>query len=151
MQAHRLPIVEHWERIVPSRLSTAMARWYADLVSARGILTWSGFREELIKNFGKSLTDMSEEAREELEKLKYQPGQQLDVFFDKFQALHKQAQIKDQEFVKRFLVKALPEELANHAKFYLNGADPALTTVEMLIAQVKSVFDAFFKTKWTKS
>ncbi|CEP18551.1 hypothetical protein [Parasitella parasitica] len=108
-----------------------MARWYADLVSARGILTWSGFQE--------------------FEKLKYQPGQQLDVFFDKFQALNKQAQIKDQEFVKRFLVKALPEELANHAKFYLNGADPALTTVEMLIAQVKSVFDAFFKTKWTKS
>ncbi|CEP10675.1 hypothetical protein [Parasitella parasitica] len=64
MQAHRLPIVDHWERIVPSRLSTAMARWYADLVSARGILTWSGFREELIKKFGKSPTDMCEEARE---------------------------------------------------------------------------------------
>ncbi|CEP16315.1 hypothetical protein [Parasitella parasitica] len=127
MQAHPLSIIAvHWDRMVPSHLSTIMARCLA--------------------NSPKS-TDMREQAREEeQENLRYQSGQSLDVLFNKFQSLRKQTQINDQEFVKRFLLKALPEALANHAQFDFNRSDPALTTVEMmLIDLVKSIFDAFLR------
>ncbi|CEP09977.1 hypothetical protein [Parasitella parasitica] len=68
-----------------------MARWCADIISARGIITWSRFREELIKKCGKSSTDFREHAREEFEKLRYQPGKPLDVLFGKFQSLRNPA------------------------------------------------------------
>ncbi|CEP17076.1 hypothetical protein [Parasitella parasitica] len=97
MQAHCLPIAVHLDRIIPFRLLTAMARWYADIVSARGVITWSGFCEVLIKKCGKASTDIREHAHEEFEKLRYQPGKQHDVLFGKFQSLRKQAQINDQD------------------------------------------------------
>ncbi|CEP15475.1 hypothetical protein [Parasitella parasitica] len=77
-----------------------MARWYADSVIAMGIITWSGFREELIEKCGKFSADIREHAGEE------------------FQSLRKQAQINAQDFVKRFILKAFSEE-----QFYFNSAD----------------------------
>ncbi|CEP10673.1 hypothetical protein [Parasitella parasitica] len=98
IEAHRLPIAVQRERIISFRLFTALDRWYADIVSARGIITWSGFREELIMKCGKSSTDIREHAGKEFGKLRYQPKQPPDVLFGKFQSLRKQAQTNEQEF-----------------------------------------------------
>ncbi|KAI8642750.1 hypothetical protein BD408DRAFT_482466 [Parasitella parasitica] len=73
LKAHRLSINENWERIVPAKLSTGMARWYANIMATQGRLTWSQFRTALINKYGKSIIDTKDEAREQLEKLLYRP------------------------------------------------------------------------------
>ena len=101
MQAHRLSINENWERIVPAKLSTGMARWYANLIASKGRLNWSQFRTEVINKYGKSMVDMRDEAREQLERLLYQPGEAFNAFMDKFQQLRGQAEIQDEDCVVR--------------------------------------------------
>ncbi|CEP15069.1 hypothetical protein [Parasitella parasitica] len=44
-----------------------MVRWYADIDSPMGIITWSGFREELIEKCGKFPADIRKHAGEEFE------------------------------------------------------------------------------------
>lgn len=39
MNAYRLSINDNWERIIPAKLSTGMAKWYAKLIINNGRLT----------------------------------------------------------------------------------------------------------------
>ncbi|KAL9536748.1 hypothetical protein PS6_011822, partial [Mucor atramentarius] len=151
LQAHRLSIHDNWERIVPAKLSTGMARWYASLVAKQGRLTWSEFRNAVINKYGKSIVDMRDEAREQLEKLEYQQGQSFNQFVDRFQQLRNQADIQDEDCVVRYLIKSLPEELANYTKFSLNTtSDREQITVDVAVNKITAIYNALFKEKWER-
>ncbi|CEP18807.1 hypothetical protein [Parasitella parasitica] len=100
LKAHRLSINENWERIVPAKLSTGMARWYANLMATQGRLTWSQFRTALVNKYGKSIVDTKDEAREQLEKLLFRQTDDFSKFLDKFQTLRlQQADIQDEDCI----------------------------------------------------
>ncbi|OAD02921.1 hypothetical protein MUCCIDRAFT_109772 [Mucor lusitanicus CBS 277.49] len=151
LQAHRLSIHDNWERIVPAKLSTGMARWYAGLVSKQGRLTWSEFCAAVTEKYGKSMVDMRDEAREELEHLEYQQGQSLTQFMDRFQQLRSRAEIQDENCIVRYLIKSLPEELASYTKFSLNiSDDKEAITVDTAVNKITGIYNALFKDKWKR-
>ncbi|KAK4517143.1 glutamate--cysteine ligase [Mucor velutinosus] len=151
LQAHRLSIHDNWERIVPAKLSTGMARWYTSMVAKQGRLTWSEFRTAVINKYGRSSIDMRDEAREQLERLVYQQGEAFNQFVDKFQQLRNQAEIQDEDCIVRYLIKALPEELANYTKFSLNtNSDKEEITVDLAVNKITAIYNALFKDKWER-
>ncbi|KAL9537851.1 hypothetical protein PS6_011684 [Mucor atramentarius] len=97
------------------------------------------------------MVDMRDEAREQLERLLYQPGEAFNAFMNKFQQLRGQAEIQDEDCVVRYLIKALPEELANHTKFYLNtNADRGDINVDFAVTKITTIYNVLFKDKWGK-
>ena len=152
LQAHRLSIHDNWERIVPARLSTGMAKWYTSLVTNQGRLTWSEFREAVINKYGVSIVDMRDEARGQLERLHYQQDQPFTQFIDRFQQLRTQADIQDEDCTIRYLIKALPEELAAYTKYTLNTnmAKDEKVTIDVAVSKITSIYNSLFKEKWER-
>lgn len=60
---------------------------------------------------------MKDEAREKLESLLYDKNGSFTKFIKKFQKLRFQADIQDEDCLVRYLIKSLPNDLANHTKF----------------------------------
>ncbi|CEP14383.1 hypothetical protein [Parasitella parasitica] len=61
--AHQLSLEDNWRRLVlPARLSTSMARWYAQYLSHSQFESWSRFRLEVSNKYGKSQHNIEEEA-----------------------------------------------------------------------------------------
>lgn len=151
LDAHRLSVEENWRRLVPARMSTGMARWYATQLQARRFLSWSDFRSEAIKKYGRNQADVKEEAREKLEKIIYKKNKSFDQFIEQFQELKNQAEIRDEDCLVRYLFKALPQELAQATKFYINNAaDKDEINIDFAISKVLATYEALFKEKWMK-
>ena len=151
MDAHRLSIEENWRRLVPARLSTGMARWYATQLEKQGVITWADFKKEVLKKYGRSQADVKEEAREKLENMLYNKKESFDKFIEEFQELKVVAEIKDEDCLVRYLFKSLPDELEEVTKFYINNAkDTEDITIDFAITKVVTTYEALFRKKWAK-
>ncbi|CAO0796801.1 unnamed protein product [Mucor circinelloides] len=147
--AHRLGLEENWRRLVPARLSTNMARWYAKCMTVGNFTSWTNFRIAVSNKYGRNQAGIKEEAREKLEHLLYDKANSFELFIENFQELKVQAEITDEDCLVRYLFKALPQELAQATKFYLNNnADKDEITADFAIKKVVATFEALFKQKW---
>ncbi|EPB92027.1 hypothetical protein HMPREF1544_01090 [Mucor circinelloides 1006PhL] len=147
--AHRLGLEENWRRLVPARLSTNMARWYAKCMTVGNFTLWTTFRIAVSNKYGRNQADIKEEAREKLARLLYDKANSFELFIENFQELKAQAEITDEDCLVRYLFKALPQELAQATKFYLNNnADKDEITADFAIKKVVATFEALFKQKW---
>ncbi|KAK4513875.1 Cation_ATPase_N domain-containing protein [Mucor velutinosus] len=121
------------------------------MVAEQGRLTWSEFRTAVINKYGRSSIDMRDAAREQLERLVYQQGEAFNQFVDKFQQLRNQAEIQDEDCIVRYLIKALPEELANYTKYSLNtNSNKEEITVDLVVNKITAIYNALFKDKWER-
>ncbi|CEP12809.1 hypothetical protein [Parasitella parasitica] len=150
--AHQLSLEDNWRRLVPARLSTSMARWYAQYLSHSQFESWSRFRLEVSNKYGKSQHNIKEEAREKLEHLLYDKSKSFESFIENFQELKSQAEITDEDCLVRYLFKALPRELTRATKFYLNNnTDKGKITADFAIEKVVATFEALFKEQWEEN
>lgn len=119
--AHRLlGLEENWRRLVPARLSTNMARWYAKCMAIGNFTSWRNFRIAVPNKYGRNQADIKEEAREKLEHLLYDDkANSFELFIENFQELKAQAEITDEDCLVRYLFKDLPRELAQATKCYV--------------------------------
>lgn len=149
LTAYRVDIEDNWKRILPARLVVgAVARRYAGL---NDIATWSQFKDLLIQKYSRRQADIKEEARENLEHLSFREAQNFNKFIEEFQELQVAADIKDEDCLVWYLFKALPEDLANSTKFYINNAtNNGEITIKFAIEKVVATYDARFKSKWTR-
>ncbi|KAF1801798.1 hypothetical protein FB192DRAFT_1471394 [Mucor lusitanicus] len=110
-------------------------------------------RAAVTEKYGKSMVDMRDEAREELEHLEYQQGQPLTQFMDRFLQLRSLAEIhQDEDCIVRYLIESLPEELANYTKFLLNTntTDKESITVDVAVSKITRIYNALLKDKWER-
>ncbi|CAO3622621.1 unnamed protein product [Mucor fragilis] len=148
--AHRLSLEDNWQHLVPARLSTNMARWYAQHLADGDFGSWSDFREAVSNKYGRNQADLKEEAREKMERILYDHTKPLDKFIEQFQELKAMADVQDEDCVVRYFLKALPEELADTTKFYLkmNHPDKSTITVDLVISKAVPTYEALFRKKW---
>jgi hypothetical protein len=147
--SHRMSLEDNWRRLVPARLSTNMARWYAKQVANGQFASWTEFRTRASNKYGKSQGNIKEEAREKLEHLLYDKNNSFESFIEHFQELKGQAEVTDEDCLIRYLFKALPQELTRATKFYLNNnADKMKITADFAIEKVTATFEALFKEQW---
>ena len=151
LEAHRLSVNDNWQRLVPARLSTGMARWYATRMESKEFTSWSDFKIAIVSKYGRNQADIKEEAREKLEKIIYKKIDSFEGFMEEFQELKVAADIKDEDCLIRYLFKALPEELVKATKFYLNlNTDKQEVNIDFIIPKVVGTYEALFKEKWDK-
>ena len=151
LEAHRLSVNENWQRLVPARLSTGMAKWYATQMESKQFTTWSDFKVAITNKYGRNQADVKEEAREKLERIHYKKTESFDDFIEEFQELKVVADIRDEDCLIRYLFKALPEELVKATRFYLNlNTDKQEINIDFIIPKVVGTYEALFKEKWDR-
>ncbi|CEP07415.1 hypothetical protein, partial, partial [Parasitella parasitica] len=149
--AHRLSVEDNWRRLVPARLSTTMAKWYAIQIQKHGFKSWSDFKAKVLTKYGRNQADMKDKAREKLEQMLYKTHTPIDKFIDEFQELKNLAEIQDEDCLVRYLFKALPEELVQATKFYINNAaEKEDLNIDFVISKVVATYEALFKKKWLR-
>ncbi|CEP10249.1 hypothetical protein [Parasitella parasitica] len=75
----------------------------------------------------------------------------MNEFIEDFLELKNAAEIRDEDCLVRYLFKALPEELAQATKFYINNAaEKDQVNIDFAISKVVGTYEALFKGKWEK-